>query len=81
MTNARSNRKTCIRFEGENGQVHSDMVHGSGFGAYVKMVDRSIAALTGWLPLQTKVEFDGSSSVAFINRQSGERRAFQINEF
>ena len=80
MTNARSNRKTQIAFYGENGRSHSDTVHGAGFGAYVKMVDRSITALTGWLPLQTRVEFDGQTAT-FTNRQSGESQRYEIREF
>lgn len=81
MTNARNNRKTQIAFYAEDGSSkHSDTVHGSGFGAYVKMVDRSILALTGWTPLQTRVEFDGENAT-FTNRQSGESQRFAIREF
>lgn len=78
MTSARSNRKTPVTFTQQD-RIVADKVHGGGFGAFAKMVDRAIVACTGWTVVATKVEFD-AGRVVFVNRVTGERSVWQFAE-
>ena len=70
-----------VLFIGEDGGSHTETVFGGGFGAFAKMVDRAIVALTGWDALATRVQFDSAGHVVtFTNRASGESHRFTTVE-
>lgn len=82
MTNqlARSNKKTEVLFTTDT-TTYADKIHGGGFGAYVKMVDRAIISLTGWKPAQVRVKFERLTSTgSFTNRTTNEIVAFDFLE-
>ena len=73
---ARSNKQTPVLFVTANA-THADRIYGGGFGAYCKMMKRTVAALTGWAEGDYNLDTVGQK---ITNRITGEVVTYEMLE-